>query len=219
MCDIGERDILSLTTLCDNKSNGCEWFGALRSLDEHLSSCGFTLLPCPNKCQYEGNRVLLLRRDLQIHTEEECPRRKYKCPHCQEEGEYQERTTEHLNVCPMKEVPCPKLGCRTHIARCKLSKHRKECMFEIVPCKYAIIGCKTEILRKDLTEHEGKTQHHLQLAIDTVCQQQITIENMLAQLPSRWTSTKFILTEYCHHKDIDDTVYSPAFYTSKGGYN
>ena len=217
----GERDILSLTTLCDNTSDGCEWFGALRSLDEHLACCGFTRLPCPNKCQHEGNRVQLFRKDFEKHTKQECPRRPYECPHCQEAGEYQERTTEHLNVCPMKEVSCPKLGCRTRIARCNLSKHRKECMFEIVPCKYAIIGCKTKVLRKNLAEHEGDTQQHLQLAVDTVCQQQITIreqESMLAHSHLRWMPTKFIFTKYDHHKEVENQTFSPAFYTSKSRY-
>ena len=108
-----------------------------------------------------------------------------------------------------------------NIARCNLSKHRKECMFEMVSCKYEIIGCETEALRKDMAEHEEDTQQHLQLALDTVRQQQITIkeqESMLARLPSRWVPTKFILTKYDHHKDNGNKIYSPAFYTSERGY-
>ena len=154
----GERDILSLKVLCDNTPNGCEWVGELRCLDEHLASCDLTLLPCPNKCLKGNNVVQLLRKDMERHTKEKCPRRQYKCLHCLEEGEHWERTTKHLNECPMKEVARPKPGCRTRIVRRNLSRHCEECMFEIVPCKYAIIGCKTEVLRKDLEEHEGDTQ-------------------------------------------------------------
>ena len=109
------------------------------------------------------------------HMKKECPRWQYKCPHCQEAGEYQERITEHLNECPMIEVPCPKYGCKVHIKRCNLSVHREECPFEKVPCKYSTIGCKEEVKRKDLAEHEGDAKHHLQLAVDTVHQQQIAI--------------------------------------------
>ena len=121
----------------------------------------------------------------------------------------------------MKEVPCPRLGCRMNIARHNLSEHRKECMFEMVSCKYEIIGCKTEVLRKDMAKHEEDTQQHLQLAVDTVRQQQLTIkeqESMPAHLPSRWGMTKFIFTKYDHHKDNGNKIYSPAFYTSKRGY-
>ena len=121
----------------------------------------------------------------------------------------------------MKEIPCPRHGCKTRIARRDLSQHSKECLFEIVPCMYAIIGSTTEVLRKDLAEHQGDSQHHLQLAIDTVCQQQTTIreqENVLARLQSRCMPMKFTFTKYDHHKNAKKEVFSPAFYTSPGGY-
>ena len=213
---IGERDILSLVTRCDNTSNGCEWVGELRSLDKHLASCGFTLLLCPNKCLKGDSVVKLFRKDKEKHTKEECPRRQYECPHCQEAGEYQEMTTEHLDECPMIEVPCPKRRCTTSITRRDLTKHRKECMFEKVLCKYATIGCGEEVLRKDLAEHEGDSQCHLQLAIDTVHQLKITQENMLAQSRVMPMTYKFI--EYDHHKTANDNICSPASYTSPGGY-
>jgi hypothetical protein len=82
----GQRNILSLSILCDNSSNGCEWIGELCSLDKHLASCGFTLLPCPNKCLTSNKLVQLLRKDMERHTKEECPKRQYECPHCREAG-------------------------------------------------------------------------------------------------------------------------------------
>ena len=150
---------------------------------------------------------------MEKHTKE-CPRRNHKCPHCQEAGEYRERMTKHLKECPKVEVPCPKRQCKTSIARCDLIKHRQECLFEKVPCKYTIIGCKKEVLRKDLVEHEGDTQQHLQLAVDTVQQQQ----SMLAQLQSNQMPMKYKFTKYNDHKTANDIIYSPAFYTGPGGY-
>ena len=128
---------------------------------------------------------------------------------------------KHLETCPKKKIFCPKLGCNIRIARCDLSKHQKKCLFEIIPCKYAAIGCKTKVLRKDMAEHEGDTQQHLQLAIDTIYQQEVTIkeqESTLAHLRSREMPNKYKFTAYDHCKTTDDTVYSPAFYTSPGGY-
>ena len=217
----GERHILTLKARCDNTSNGCEWVDELRSLDEHLASCDFTLLPCPNKCRNGDKVVQLLRKDMQRHTKEECPRRQYKCPHCQEAGEYRERTTKHLEICSMLEVSCPKHGCKIRAARCNLLKHQKECLFEKISCKYITIGCKKEALRKDMKEHEEDTQQHLQLAVETIYQQQTTIreqESMLARLRSIEMPMKYRFTAYDHHKTIDDEVFSPAFYTSPGGY-
>ena len=218
---IGQRNILSLTVLCDNSSDRCEWVGKLRYLDNHLASCDYTRLPCPNECHTGKKVVQLCRKDLEKHTKEECPRRQYECPHCQEAGEFKERTTTHLKECPMKEVPCPKRRCNTRLPRRDLPKHRLKCLFEKVPCKFSLIGCNEEVLRKDLKQHEGDSQLHLQLAIEIVNQQQITIrnqDNMLTQLKAREMPIKYKFTDYDHHKTADDTIHSPGFYTSPGGY-
>ena len=179
--NIGERDILSLKTKCDNTTNGCEWSGELRSLDEHLTNCDFSLLSCPNKCKEVEQ---LLRKDMEKHKME-CLRRQYDCPHCEEAGEYEERTTSHLNECPMIEVPCPKRECKESILRRNITEHLSKCMFEDIPCKYANIGCKEKVIRRDLHQlekHEGESQQHLQLAIDAVQQQQRAISDMTAQI-------------------------------------
>ena len=160
--------------------------------------------------------VQVLRKDLERHTNEECPMRQYKCPQCHESGEYQERTTKHLEECPMVEVPCPNSGCKIHLTRHDFLKHCQECMFKKVLCKYSIIGCEEEVERKDLAEHEGDTQQHLHLAVDTVRQQQIKIENMQAQ--SREIPVLYKFTNFNQHKTLRDKIYSPAFYTSPKGY-
>ena len=117
----------------------------------------------------------------------ECLRRQYNCPHCEEAGEYEERTTSHLNECPMIEVPCPKRECKESILRRNITEHLTECMFEDVCCKYANIGCKEKVIRRDLHQlekHEGESQQHLQLAIDAAQQQQRAISDMIAQIQS-----------------------------------
>ena len=117
----------------------------------------------------------------------ECLRRQYDCPHCEEAGEYEERTTSHLDECPMIEVPCPKRECKESVLRRNITEHLSECMFEDVCCKYANIGCKEKVIRRDLHQlekHEGESQQHLQFAIDAVQQQQRAISDMTAQIQS-----------------------------------
>ena len=125
-------------------------------------------------------------------------------------------TTKHLHKCPMIEIPCPKRRCTTRIVRRDLPKHRQECMFEKVPCKYSTIGCEAEVERKDLADHEEDTQQHLQLAVDTVHQ----LQSKLGDLPSKHVQMpmKYILTNYDQKKSSENKIYSPAFYTSKKGY-
>ena len=185
-------------------------------MDEHLASCDFALLPCPNECHNRSKVVKLLRKYMEKHTKEECPRRQYKCPHCQEAGEYRDMTTKHLHKCPMVEIPCPKRRCTTRMVRRDLPKHRQECMFEKIPCKYSTIGCEEKVERKDLAEHEGDTQQHLQLAVDTVHQ----LKSKLGDLPSKHVQMPmiYILTNYDQKKNSEEKSYSPAFYTSQKGY-
>jgi hypothetical protein len=95
---------------------------------------------------------------MEKHKMEECPRRQYVCPHCDESGEYiyEERMTTHLDECPLMKIPCSNEGCCCLVARCKLRSHCDKCEFEIVPCKYvyAKIGCAVKVPRKDLKKHE-----------------------------------------------------------------
>lgn len=164
----GERDVKSLKVYCDNKADGCEWTGELRSLNEHLNGCDFSFVPCPNECKDDSGLIMKIQcRELRKHKLK-CPRRQYKCRHCKEAGEFLERTTTHLKTCPSVKVSCPNSDCRKKIARSKLTQHRQDCPFEQVPCKYARIGCGSRFPRKEREEHENDTQQHLQMAVDTV---------------------------------------------------
>ena len=201
-----------------------------------MLSCDFTLLPCPNKCKKDEEILKLLRKDIEKHKKEECPRHQYECPYCKEAGEYHERTTTHLKKCPNIKIRCPNDGCRELIQRRMIQQHCHKCSLEILPCKYANIGCKERVLRKDKKDHE-RDQQHFQLAIDTVHKQEDIIKKqggMLAVLQSkvallestqlatdthlRATQFKFKVENFNQHKELSDKVCSAAFYTSPGGY-
>ena len=182
---VGERNIKSLHTTCDNSTNGCEWFGELGAIDKHLSDCGYVRLPCPNECG-DGDTTCIsddifhiLRKDLEVHVSEECPRREYECPHCLDIGEYHEMTTTHLEECDYIEIPCPNEGCYERVERRLIINHcTNSCEFEIVPCQYITIGCERLMIRKDIEEHENDDQYHLQYTIDAVCEQKVTVRNV-----------------------------------------
>ena len=116
----------------------------------------------------------------------------------------------------MVKVSCPHRRCTTYLKRRNLPKHRKVCLFERVPCKYSTIGCTTVVERKNLKEHERDSQYHLQLAVETVHQQQIKIGNMQAH--SREMPVVYKFNNFNQHKTANDDIYSPAFYTSPKGY-
>ena len=63
--------------------------------------------------------------------------------------------------------------------RSDVSQHLQVCPFEEIHCKYANIGCKEKVLRKnvsDLQVHMEDSLCHLQLAIDAVHRHEIAIE-------------------------------------------
>ena len=180
-----------------------------------MTNCDCTLLPCPNECKLYNANMYVLRKNIEAHKKV-CPRRRYECPHCQESGEYQERTTTHLEECPKVKIPCPNDGCDEEIEQCNISQHRRRCLYELVSCKYTNIGCMEQVFRKDLEHHQNDSLEHLQLAIDTVHQQEIAINSFKAQQPS--TPMKFRITGFDELKKSSKNFYSPGFYTSPGGY-
>ena len=158
---VGERAIKRLKVECVNHCNGCEFVG---ELGQHDATCDFSLLPCPNKCTDQQNKItMVMRKDMEKHKME-CPNRPYECPHSKETGGYHERTTKHLQECEMLEDACPNEGCTEKVLRCDLPKHRQECPHEIVLCKYAYRGCDVTLPREEMIEHQKDSQSHAHLS-------------------------------------------------------
>ena len=212
----------------------------MQSLDDHLTTCEYELLYCPNECMENSKEVQMLRRDLDQHLKDKCPNRQYECPHCKDTGRYCDITTTHLDTCPNVIIPCPNTDCKVSLARCDLSAHRSTCEFEKVPCKYAGIGCKEELVRTDLEQHENDVIFHFQLSIETITEQQKKINRQQEEVSEQREEMKvvkqeqrlmadnitagqsgpcvFKMPEYYQHKSSKQEWYSPPFYTRPGGY-
>ena len=86
-------------------------------------------------------------------------------------GEFEERTTVHLETCPKVTVPCPNKPCQNSMFRSDVNIHRSFCDYEKVSCKYAEFGCVETPLRKNRERHnEDAVQLHFQLT-ETVLKQ------------------------------------------------
>ena len=85
-----------------------------------------TFISCPSECE-DGNKIL--RKDMETHKMEECPRRQYICSHCGKSSEYEEtqRTMTHPLECPDMKVCCTNDGCPEHIKGHTFRKHFREC--------------------------------------------------------------------------------------------
>ena len=219
----GERDIKALKVKCDNLDNGCQWVGELRSLEEHVLNCVYTLLPCTNECTKQKEIVTVYRKDLNNHLANECPRRQYRCPKCKLVGEYKERTTVHLETCPKVKVQCPNAQCLVSRHRCDIVAHRSTCEYEKVACKYAELGCEVRPLRKNLKKHEEDVQPHFLLTTETVlnlkqknAEQEEKIKQLETQLikQSMTSPTRIRMPNYEKYKNDKEMFCSSPFQAS-----
>ena len=195
----------------------CKWKGTVSVLEDHLKTCGFTMLPCSKECKIEdGNINSVMRKDLDRHLAEDCPNRDYECQYCGEKGTYA-TIQVHDKTCERKVLPCTNTDCRQTMQRQQLYQHVQfECDFTAVKCKYSNIGCDVELNRKVMSTHEQDDTLHLHMAIDRV-----TLLNdkykVLSYMLGKGSMT-FKLTEFQKKKENNTRFHSPSFYTGPNGY-
>ena len=156
-----------------------------------------------------------MRKDLDVHLEEDCPNRDHECEYCGEEGSYALITQHHDEVCNLKIVTCSNGNCHKSMQRQHLYQHEQyECEHAMVKCKHESIGCKTELKRRDMEVHEQDDKLYLHMAIDTV-----TFLKEQCSYILKKESMTFRLTEYQNKKQNNTEFYSPSFYTGPNGYH
>ena len=218
---------------CDNTERGCQWTGTVGTFDNHVVSCQFALVPCPNKCEEDegAGELLLIRRHLAQHLETNCPKRPHKCPYCGEKGTFAS-ITDHDQVCEKKVVACPNegKGCSLYMKREKTKEHvSSACEYTNVPCVYESLGCGVTMPRKDIVEHqENDDKLHLHLVLksvsilikehmvlfDTV---DIQHEEQLKTL-SEGEAVAIQLPGFASKKEKNEIFFCTPFYTHPGGY-
>ncbi len=123
--------------------------------------CHYALVPCPRNC-----KTMIPRGKQPQHMRDDCPLRKYKCPHCGEPGIYKNKTTKHLEVCPMLPTLCPNSHCKEVVPAHLLQDHvDSQCDYSFLNCKFEPLGCTVALLRKEIKEHEMDDHFHLNIII------------------------------------------------------
>ncbi|XP_064395997.1 TNF receptor-associated factor 5-like [Halichondria panicea] len=234
-----ERDIQSLKVKCQNSE--CLWVGELRYLEEHLKTCDYTKLPCPNKCEQMIRKrsiensiiwkvIEVYRKDLRRHLKTECPQRQFQCPHCHETGTYEHITKWHIrHFCPKVKIRCPNSpDCDKTFLREIKSEHVSICPYQKLICKYKEFGCIMKPFRKDLKDHENNDKLHLRITMDTLLAVQTqcrkwTEECSVLRAPDNSTAKQahritFKMNNFGKYKEKGKEFHSPFFHTHPEGY-
>ena len=186
-------------------SAGCPWVNELGSLEKHLETCGFALVPCANGCKEQ-----IMRSEHTSHCTEVCPLRQYTCEHCKSEGTYKEMTSGHLDECPDFKVPCTNSGCGVTIKRKQMALHHLRCPYKTIDCPYKDVGCTYTSPRHAMEDHKATfCGHHLDLAMVEVAK--------LGKYHTQQECRPFV-TKMPNFNQVKMSRYSPGFYTHPSGY-
>ena len=212
----GKRELRDLGVKCENVERNCEWQGTVHMLEEHVSTCQYTLLPCPKECKDDGNQTnRFMRKDLDDHLEKDCMNRQYECDSCGEVDTYDKITRAHDKICALKVIQCPNDDCTQQMRRKKMKWHLELCPETEIPCKYRRLGCEVTMKRKAMPEHEQNNDTiHLQIAMereDSKQEQEVTLGHGKAMT--------FKVMEYQKKKDQNEIFTSSPFYSHQRGYH
>ncbi|XP_011405866.1 PREDICTED: TNF receptor-associated factor 5-like [Amphimedon queenslandica] len=207
-----DKRIKELVVYCSHKRGGCEWRGKVRDVDGHMSACKHQLVECPNGCT-----EIVYPHTLDGHMKDTCPHREAICQYCSLRDRHNIITgSRHIDECPEIPVPCHNKECQEIVIRREMSAHVEECPKEMVPCTYAKAGCSETVKREDLESHN---KDRLKLHLDIAMKQIEEFGRSNETLSTKVNSHKIMkLDEYTKHKEEKTVWYSPAFYSSPGGY-
>ena len=157
------RIVKAFKVKCPNSVEGCEWQGDLGDAEEHLKEkCQHQKVECPNGCG-----EMMKRKTIQLHTQNDCTHRPYKCPHCNHKGVYKDVTTLHYTTCGGFPLCCP-TECRRVIKRRNMKSHLStECPEEYISCKYVMFGCDTAVKRREKETHFSDDTFHLKKSMES----------------------------------------------------
>ena len=131
-----------------------------KNLKEHASTC----LLEPEVCK--DCLVEIIRKDMTNHLTNECPKRSISCTYCQMIGAFDHITGQHVNECEEFPTGCPR-KCKgsEQMKRKEVKSHSEVCPLEPVECPFNEVGCKPQLVRRDLNSHikSNLEQHMLKM--------------------------------------------------------
>ena len=150
----------------------CPWVGSLKEAGTHYDTeCPYALV----RCTYDRCPNICHRQDLESHLAV-CTFGKAACKWCNVDHSMHS-LAHHESVCDHRLVDCPNL-CFTRVPFRLLSDHRNVCEQEMLTCRFACMGCSTQLVRRDMIPHENDASCHIM----TLFEKLQTTESRLREL-------------------------------------
>ena len=143
-----KRRIDELQIFCSKHDCGCTETIHVREDKYHLEVCQYVQVECSLNCG-----KAMIRKDLDDHLANQCPKRSVPCGYCKEQGSYEEiKGPAHQDTCPDYPVGCPnKCSDGNAVKRKDLKMHSSVCPQELIPC----IDCKDSKRRHLMEDHRS----------------------------------------------------------------
>ena len=133
-----------------------KWFS---SVPDHFNNrrarslsvkCSFTA----NGCKWVGDLG-----DVGDHEAAQCEFQPKPCPYCDFTTIQKEKLQKHLMTCDSHTFQCPN-NCGVAPSRRDLAQHLEECPEQLIHCKFSILGCDSELPRKEMEHHVATSAEH-----------------------------------------------------------
>ena len=166
-----ERTLKDMDVFCSFKTEGCEWTGKLKELENHLnrlysienqlSGCQFVEV----ECMYHQCGESLQRRHITTHQSNQCKKRPYSCDYCRDfASTFEEVINKHYPICGKYPVACPNDCSVYKFERQAVERHlENECPLVVVNCPFTYTGCGVTLPRRDMHEHAQDMSTHFKL--------------------------------------------------------
>ncbi|XP_066504382.1 TNF receptor-associated factor 5 [Hoplias malabaricus] len=157
-----KRELQNLEVYCTNAPS-CTHKVTLCNLQDHLKSCQYEALQCPNS----GCTDFLLRKNLTEHQNCHCPFRTEICRYCRKPFPVAQLPDHEKTSCPDADLPCPN-KCSNMVKRHKFKDHADECPEVETDCVYKKYGCTVRDKRGRVKVHENSEfSRHVLLVLES----------------------------------------------------
>ncbi|XP_069500745.1 TNF receptor-associated factor 3-like [Ambystoma mexicanum] len=170
-----QREILQLQVHCRNQAAGCTEQLPLETLERHLSSCPYQLVPCLHKDCPES----LPRCQLSEHLCVICPWRVQKCSHCLQSVAISQMQKHEERVCPSYPTACPNDCGIAPTPRSQITSHLVHCSLAENWCEFQKYGCTFKGTQELLKLHRVESVHEHLLFLLT---RDATLEDMVQSM-------------------------------------